>query len=70
MAGFSALQSAFGILPWQRDVSPGETYAATGFLVSHALSQRLATAQAVIRQDAALSAEFLDASGAPRAHSR
>ena len=67
VAGFSALQSAFGILPWQRDVSPGETYAATGFLVSHALSQRLATAQAVIRQDAALSAEFLDASGAPRA---
>ena len=67
VAGFSAMQTAFGILPWQRVVSSGETYAAAGFPVSHALAQRLITAQAVIRGDAALSAEFLDASGNPKA---
>jgi len=64
--GFYDLQKSFGILPWQRDVSPGESYAATGFPISHALSLRIAAAQNVIRLDAALAAEFLDESGAPK----
>jgi gamma-glutamyltranspeptidase/glutathione hydrolase len=64
--GFYDLQKAFGVLPWQRDVAPGEAYAATGFPISHALSLRLAAAQNVIRLDASLSAEFLDESGRPK----
>ena len=62
--GFSIVQQAFGRLPWQRDVSPGEGYAATGFPISQALEARLRAAQNVIRLDANLSAEFLDESGA------
>lgn len=64
--GFFDLQKTFGTLPWQRDVSPGESYAATGFPISHALSQRIVSAQNVIRLDAGLAAEFLDESGAPK----
>ncbi|MBS0471498.1 MAG: gamma-glutamyltransferase [Proteobacteria bacterium] len=61
--GFAMLQSAYGVLPWQRDVSPGESYASAGFPISQALATRLAAAQDVIRLDANLSAEFLDESG-------
>src|SRR5580698_394481 len=50
--GFHDLQAAFGALPWQRAVSGGETYAATGFPISHALSVRLGNAQNTIRLDA------------------
>ena len=65
--GFYDLQKNFGTLPWQRDVSPGESFAATGFPISHALSLRIVAAQNVIRLDANLAAEFLDESGAPKA---
>ncbi len=61
--GFYALQAAYGRLPWQRDVSLGEGYAATGFPISQALSERLAASQDVIRLDAALASEFFDESG-------
>ncbi len=61
--GFAMLQSIYGALPWQRDVAPGEGYAATGFPVSHALAARLAGAQDVIRLDASLAAEFMDETG-------
>ena len=64
--GFYDLQSAFGALPWQRDVAGGEAYAATGFPISHALSARLASAQNAVRLDAALAAEFLNEAGNPR----
>jgi gamma-glutamyltranspeptidase/glutathione hydrolase len=62
--GFSELQRSFGRLPWQRDVSPGEGFAATGFPISQALEVRLRAAQFAIRLDANLAAEFLDESGA------
>ncbi len=65
--GFYDLQSAFGAIPWQRDVAGGEAYAASGFPISHALSARLANAQNVVRLDAALAAEFLNEAGAPKA---
>lgn len=61
--GFSMMQSRYGRLPWQRDVSQGEGLAATGFPVSRALFARLTASQNVIRLDAGLSAEFLDESG-------
>lgn len=63
VAGFADLQKAYGILPWQRDVAPGEAYAATGFPISHVLALRLAAAQNVIRADRALSAEFFGPAG-------
>jgi gamma-glutamyltranspeptidase / glutathione hydrolase len=61
--GFSVVQQSFGRLPWQRDVSPGEGYAATGFPISQALETRLRAAQNAIRLDANLSAEFLTETG-------
>lgn len=64
--GFYDLQSAFGALPWQRDVSGGEAYAASGFPISHALSARLVNAQNIVRLDAPLAAEFLGESGGPK----
>ncbi|HEY2835950.1 MAG TPA: gamma-glutamyltransferase [Rhizomicrobium sp.] len=64
--GFYDLQTSFGILPWQRAVSGGETYAAAGFPISHALSARLANAQNAIRLDASLAAEFLGENGNPK----
>ena len=63
VAGFYDIQKAFGALPWQRVVAPGEAYAATGFPISHVLSLRLAQAQNIIRLDAGMAAEFLDQSG-------
>ena len=57
------MQSGYGLLPWQRDVSPGEGYAAAGFPISRALAARLNAAQDVIRLDAGLAAEFMDESG-------
>ncbi|MGH6871205.1 MAG: gamma-glutamyltransferase [Rhizomicrobium sp.] len=66
VAGFAALQADYGRLPWQRDVSPGEQYAAIGFPISRALADRLASTQDVIRLDAGLAAEFLDESGRVR----
>jgi gamma-glutamyltranspeptidase/glutathione hydrolase len=61
--GFAMMQSVFGRVPWQRDVSQGEGLAATGFPISRALAARLAASADVIRLDAGLSAEFLDESG-------
>lgn len=61
--GFALLQGVYGVLPWQRDVAPGEGYAAAGFPISRALHARILAAQDVIRLDAALAAEFLDESG-------
>jgi gamma-glutamyltranspeptidase/glutathione hydrolase len=65
--GFATMHRVYGALPWQRVVAPGEAYAATGFPVSQALAQRLATTQNIIRLDAGLAAEFLDETGKPRA---
>src|SRR6185436_8420942 len=65
--GFAAIHKLYGALPWQRVVAPGEAYAATGFPVSQALAVRLASAQNIVRLDAALAAEFLDEAGRPRA---
>ena len=62
--GFAVVHQAFGRLPWQRDVSPGEGYAATGFPISQALEARLRASQNAIRLDANLSAEFLTETGA------
>ena len=58
--GFEDMQKQYGQLPWQRVVSPGEAYAATGFPISQALAQRLADAAAVVGQDPVLRAEFTD----------
>jgi len=64
--GFAMMQNTYGRLPWQRDVSPGEGYAAAGFPLSSALTTRLTEAQDVIRLDAGLASEFLDESGKPK----
>lgn len=64
--GFALMQSAYGAVPWQRDISPGEGYAATGFPISRALAVRLKASQDVIRLDASLAAEFMDESGATK----
>lgn len=61
--GFATLQTAFGRLPWQRDVAFGESKAATGFPISEALAARLQDSQNVVRLDTNLAAEFLDESG-------
>ncbi|HSZ74479.1 MAG TPA: gamma-glutamyltransferase [Rhizomicrobium sp.] len=61
--GFAALQTAYGTLPWQRDVASGEGYAATGFPISAALQTRVASAVDVVRLDASLASEFLDENG-------
>lgn len=65
--GFSVLQQDYGRLPWQRDVAPGEGYAATGFPISQALEIRLRDSQNVIRLDANLAAEFMTESGIVKA---
>jgi len=64
--GFASMHKLYGALPWQRVVAPGEAYAATGFPISQALATRLATAQNIVRLDAALAAQFLDDAGRPR----
>ncbi|HUO89336.1 MAG TPA: gamma-glutamyltransferase [Rhizomicrobium sp.] len=64
--GFGEMQATYGALPWQRDVTPGEGYAAAGFPISHALFARLTAAQDVIRLDASLANEFIDESGATK----
>jgi gamma-glutamyltranspeptidase/glutathione hydrolase len=64
--GFYDLQKAFGTLPWQRTIAPGESYAATGYPISYSLAQRIVAAQAVLRQDPMLAAQFLDASDRPK----
>jgi gamma-glutamyltranspeptidase/glutathione hydrolase len=61
--GFALLQSAFGTLPFQRDVSAGEELAAAGFPISAALAERLKAAENIIRLDAGLSSEFIDEAG-------
>jgi gamma-glutamyltranspeptidase/glutathione hydrolase len=66
VAGFATMQKAYGALPWQRVVAPGEAFAATGFPISQALSARLASAQNILRQDASLTTQFLNADGTPR----
>jgi gamma-glutamyltranspeptidase/glutathione hydrolase len=64
--GFATMHRLYGALPWQRVVAPGEAFASTGFPVSQALAVRLASAQNIVRLDAALAAEFLDESGKAR----
>ena len=66
VAGFHDMQKAFGILPWQRVIAPGEAYAGTGFPISHVLEQRLVPAAALIRNDPALASEFLLPNGQPK----
>jgi len=61
--GFALMQGAYGSLPWQKLVAPGEVYARTGFPISRALSARLKEAEDVVRLDAGLAAEFMDESG-------
>ena len=61
--GFGLLQAAYGHLPWQRDIAPGEGFATTGFPISRALSARIVASQDVIRLDANLSSEFITESG-------
>jgi gamma-glutamyltranspeptidase/glutathione hydrolase len=61
--GFYDLQNAFGVLPWQRDIAGGEAFAASGFPISHTLAIRLGNTLAIVRQDPALAAEFLDSAG-------
>jgi gamma-glutamyltranspeptidase/glutathione hydrolase len=60
VAGFHDMQAAYGALPWQRDVSPAEAYAGTGFPISHVLAQRLGVTQNLIAADPALAGEFMD----------
>jgi gamma-glutamyltranspeptidase/glutathione hydrolase len=66
VAGFAALQAKYGVLPWQRDIAPGESLAGIGFPISDALAARLQASQNVVRLDAGLAAEFLDESGQVR----
>jgi len=61
--GFATLQASYGVLPWSRDVAPGESMAAAGFPISSALAARLQSSQNIVRLDAGLAAEFLDESG-------
>jgi len=61
--GFALMQAAYGNLPWQKVVSPAQAYAGTGFPISRALADRLASSADVIRLDAGLAGEFLDESG-------
>jgi len=61
--GFALMQGAYGSLPWQKLVAPGEVYARTGFPISRALAARLKEAEDVVRLDAGLAAEFMDESG-------
>ncbi|HWA92050.1 MAG TPA: gamma-glutamyltransferase [Rhizomicrobium sp.] len=61
--GFAAMQTAFGVLPWQRIVAQAEGLASTGFPVSSALAARLASSEDVVRLDAGLASEFMDESG-------
>ena len=63
VAGIALLQSTYGRLPWQRIISPAESFAGAGFSVSRALSARLATSEDTIRLDAELAREFLDEAG-------
>ena len=61
VAGFYAMQKAFGSLPWQRVVAPAEAYAGAGFPISHVMAQRLAVTQSIVASDPVLAAEFLNA---------
>lgn len=63
VAGIAVLQSMYGRLPWQRIISPAESFAGAGFSVSRALAARLATNEDAIRLDAELAREFLDEAG-------
>ena len=63
VAGFAALQAAYGRLPWSRDVALGESLAGAGVPISAALAERLKASQNVVRLDAGLAAEYLDESG-------
>lgn len=63
VSGFSRLQAIYGRLPWQRVVSPAESFAGVGFRITRALETRLSDSANVVRLDATLSAEFLNESG-------
>ena len=61
--GFAAMQGAYGVLPWQKVVAPGEGYARAGFTVTRALRARLGGAADTVRLDAGLAGEFMDEAG-------
>lgn len=63
VSGFSHLQNTYGVVPWQRVISPAEGFAAAGFAISSALAARLGSSKDIFRLDATLSAEFLDETG-------
>ena len=63
VAGFAALQAAYGRIAWSRDVALGESLAGAGVPISAALAERLQASQNVVRLDAGLAAEYLDESG-------
>jgi gamma-glutamyltranspeptidase / glutathione hydrolase len=65
VGGFAALHENYGFLPWQKIVSPAESYANTGFPMTHALFARIGDG-AKIKADPALAALLLDESGQVR----
>lgn len=62
VAGFAALKTAYGFLPWQKVIAPAESYARTGFPMTHALAARIATPDKV-KADPALAALLLTENG-------
>lgn len=64
--GFGVMHAAYGALPWQKVVSPGEVLARTGVPISKALALRLADGGDIIRLDAGLAAAYLDEAGKPK----
>lgn len=58
----AAMQSAYGALPWQKVVSPAESYARAGVPMTKALSARLAAVDKV-KLDPVLVAQFFDGKG-------
>lgn len=64
VAAFAAIERDYGVLPWQKVVSPAESYARTGVPLSHALAGRIDAAR--LKVDPALAALLLDEAGAPK----
>ncbi|MGB8602374.1 MAG: gamma-glutamyltransferase [Rhizomicrobium sp.] len=62
VAAMAAMHTAYGKLPWQKVIAPGESYARTGFPMTKALAARLASVGKA-KLDPAVAAEFYDAAG-------